>query len=107
MTNALRPRTTPALSLPTLAARVGAVPVAGGVAPEVPITGVTLRGQDALPGDLFAALPGSSSHGAEYTATAIEGGAVAVLTDAEGLAVIHRRLGAPPPIPVLVHPAPR
>ncbi|NTY63583.1 UDP-N-acetylmuramoyl-L-alanyl-D-glutamate--2,6-diaminopimelate ligase [Mycolicibacterium sphagni] len=107
MTNALRPSSTPALTLPTLAARVGAVPAAGGVAPEVRITGVTLRGQDALAGDLFAALPGSSSHGAEYTGTAIEGGAVAVLTDAEGLAVIHRRLGAPTPIPVLVHPAPR
>lgn len=107
MTNALRPSTTPALTLPTLAARVGAVPAAGGVAPEVRITGVTLRGQDALAGDLFAALPGSSSHGAEYTGTAIEGGAAAVLTDAEGLAVIHRRLGAPAPIPVLVHPAPR
>jgi UDP-N-acetylmuramoyl-L-alanyl-D-glutamate--2,6-diaminopimelate ligase len=73
----------------------------------VRITGVTLRGQDALTGDLFAALPGSSSHGAEYTGAAIEGGAVAVLTDAEGLTVIHRKLGQPAPIPVLVHPAPR
>jgi UDP-N-acetylmuramoyl-L-alanyl-D-glutamate--2,6-diaminopimelate ligase len=107
MTNALRPSSTPALTLPTLAARVGAVPAAGGVAPEVRITGVTLRGQDALAGDLFAALPGSSAHGAEYTDTAIAGGAVAVLTDAEGLAVIHRRLGQPAPIPVLLHPAPR
>ena len=107
MTNALRPRTTPALTLPTLVARVGAVPAAGGSAPDVPITGVTLRGQDALPGDLFAALPGSSSHGAEFTATAIEHGAVAVLTDADGLAVIHRALGESAPVPVLVHPAPR
>jgi UDP-N-acetylmuramoyl-L-alanyl-D-glutamate--2,6-diaminopimelate ligase len=107
MTNALRPRTTPALTLPALATRVGAVPAAGGVAPEVRITGVTLRGQDALPGDLFAALPGSSSHGARYTGDAIENGAVAVLTDAEGLAVIHRVLGESAPVPVLVHPAPR
>jgi UDP-N-acetylmuramoyl-L-alanyl-D-glutamate--2,6-diaminopimelate ligase len=107
MTNALRPRTTPALTLPALATRVGAVPAAGGVAPAVRITGVTLRGQDALPGDLFAALPGSSSHGARYTGDAISNGAVAVLTDAEGLAVIHRTLGESAPVPVLVHPAPR
>ncbi|MBB3751281.1 UDP-N-acetylmuramoyl-L-alanyl-D-glutamate--2,6-diaminopimelate ligase [Mycolicibacterium sp. BK634] len=106
MNNALRPRTTPALILPTLAARVGAVPAGGGVAPEVAITGVTLRGQEAQAGDLFAALPGSSSHGAQYTGVAIENGAVAVLTDAEGLAVIQRTLGAPA-VPVLVHPAPR
>ncbi|WP_179472711.1 UDP-N-acetylmuramoyl-L-alanyl-D-glutamate--2,6-diaminopimelate ligase [Mycolicibacterium vinylchloridicum] len=107
MTNALRPRTTPALSLPTLAARVGAVPAAGGVAPAVRVTGVTLRGQDALAGDLFAALPGSSSHGASYARDAIENGAVAVFTDAEGLAVIHRTLGESAPVPILVHPAPR
>ncbi|WP_445165680.1 UDP-N-acetylmuramoyl-L-alanyl-D-glutamate--2,6-diaminopimelate ligase [Mycolicibacterium sp. Dal123E01] len=107
MTKALRPRTTPALTLPTLAARVGAVPAAGGATPDVPITGVTLRGQDTQPGDLFAALPGSSSHGAQYSATAIDGGAVAVLTDAEGLAVIHRSLGDTPPVPVLLHPTPR
>jgi UDP-N-acetylmuramoyl-L-alanyl-D-glutamate--2,6-diaminopimelate ligase len=107
MTNAPRPRTTPALTLPALAALVGAVPAAGGAFPDVRITGVTLRGQDAVAGDLFAALPGSSSHGAEYTGTAIEGGAVAVLTDADGVAVIHRRLGEPAPVPVLVHPAPR
>ncbi|TDO11812.1 UDP-N-acetylmuramoylalanyl-D-glutamate--2,6-diaminopimelate ligase [Mycobacterium sp. BK086] len=106
MNNALRPRTTPALILPTLAARVGAVPAGGGVAPEVAITGVTLRGQEARAGDLFAALPGSSSHGAQYTGVAIENGAVAVLTDAEGLTVIQRTLGAPA-VPVLVHPAPR
>src|SRR6478609_1512361 len=107
MTNALRPRTTPALSLPTLAARVGAVPAAGGTAPDVRITGITLRGQDTMAGDLFAALPGSSAHGAQFTAAAVEGGAAAVFTDAEGLAVIHRLLGESAPVPVLVHPQPR
>ncbi|MGY4709005.1 UDP-N-acetylmuramoyl-L-alanyl-D-glutamate--2,6-diaminopimelate ligase [Mycolicibacterium sp. CBM1] len=107
MTNPLRPRTTPGLRLPTLAARVGAVPAAGGAAPDVRITGVTLRGQDVQPGDLFAALPGSSAHGAEYVATAVEGGAVAVLTDADGVAAIRRLLGEHPSIPVLVHPQPR
>ncbi|MCV7214256.1 UDP-N-acetylmuramoyl-L-alanyl-D-glutamate--2,6-diaminopimelate ligase [Mycobacterium crocinum] len=107
MTNPLRPRTTPALPLPMLAARVGAVPVAGGTAPDVRITGVSLRGQDTLAGDLFAALPGSSAHGAQFTDAAIEGGAAAVLTDAEGVTVIHRMLGDSAPVPVLVHPQPR
>ena len=107
MTNPLRPRITPALPLPTLAARVGAVPIAGGTAPDVRITGVTLRGQDTVAGDLFAALPGSSAHGAQFTDAAIEGGAAAVLTDADGVAVIHRLLGDPAPVPVLVHPQPR
>ena len=107
MTDVLRPRTTPALALPTLAARIGAVPANGGAVPEVRITGVTLRGQDATSGDLFAALPGSSAHGAGFTADAVRRGAVAVLTDADGVAVIHRELGEPAPVPLLVHPAPR
>ncbi|MCX2933342.1 UDP-N-acetylmuramoyl-L-alanyl-D-glutamate--2,6-diaminopimelate ligase [Mycobacterium sp. CVI_P3] len=107
MTTPLRPRSTPALTLPTLAARVGAVPAAGGALPGVRITGVTLRGQDAQAGDLFAALPGSSSHGAQYAGAAIGAGAVAVLTDAAGVAVVHDRLGDPAPVPVLLHPAPR
>ena len=43
---------------------------------------MTLRSQDAQPGDLFAALPGASSHGGRYAADAVARGAVAVLTDA-------------------------
>ena len=107
MTSVLRPRTTPGLSLATLAGRIGAVPAGGGAVPDVRITGVTLRAQDAVPGDLFAALAGSSAHGAQFTAAAIEAGAVAVLTDADGVATIRRELSDPPPLPVLVHPAPR
>ncbi len=48
------------------------------------ITGVTLRAQDAHPGDLFAALPGSRAHGAQFADGALLAGAVAVLTDATG-----------------------
>lgn len=122
MTSALRPRTTPGLPLTTLAARIGAVPAgigpgparigpvsAGATAvPDVRVRGVTLRAQDAAVGDLFAALPGATVHGAEHTAAAVEAGAVAVLTDADGVAVIRRLLGVDsPPVPVVVHPAPR
>ncbi|WP_313676760.1 UDP-N-acetylmuramoyl-L-alanyl-D-glutamate--2,6-diaminopimelate ligase [Mycolicibacterium sp.] len=114
---ALRPRNTPGLSLASLAAGVGAaldgaIPgaIPGAVAdglPDVRICGVTLRAQDAAPGDLFAALPGGTAHGAEFTAAALESGAVAVFTDPDGAATIHRLLGDPAPVPVLVHSSPR
>ncbi len=103
MPGALRPSSTPGLTLPTLAEQVGAVPAHGSIIPAVRVTGVTLRAQDTVAGDLFAALPGSSSHGAHYTRDAVERGAVAVITDAAGVAEI----GRPTPVPVLVAPAPR
>lgn len=66
------------------------------------VTGVTLRGQDAQPGDLFAALPGATSHGARYAADAVNRGAVAILTDPDGAAQL-----VDPAVPLLVHPDPR
>ncbi|MDV3128149.1 UDP-N-acetylmuramoyl-L-alanyl-D-glutamate--2,6-diaminopimelate ligase [Mycobacterium sp. 21AC1] len=89
--------------LAVLAGQVQAVPAAGSTLPEVRVTGVTLRGQDALPGDMFAALPGSTAHGARYAEDAISRGAVAVLTDPAGVS----ELGHGPAVPVLVHPEPR
>ena len=56
------------------------------------------------PGDLFAALPGSRAHGADFAADALARGAVAVLTDADGAARPVLREAA---VPVLVHPVPR
>lgn len=55
------------------------------------------------PGDLFAALTGSTTHGARHVGDAIARGAVAVLTDPAGVAEIAGRAA----VPVLVHPAPR
>jgi UDP-N-acetylmuramoyl-L-alanyl-D-glutamate--2,6-diaminopimelate ligase len=107
VTSVLRPRNTPGMSLRSLSTRVNAVAADGAEVPDVRISGVTLRAQEAAPGDLFAALPGGSAHGAQFATAAIEGGAVAVITDADGAAAIHRRLGEPAPVPVLVHPAPR
>jgi UDP-N-acetylmuramoyl-L-alanyl-D-glutamate--2,6-diaminopimelate ligase len=66
------------------------------------VTGVTLRASDARHGDLFAALPGSRAHGADYAAVAVAGGAVAVLTDPDGA-----RRPALAGVPMLVHPRPR
>lgn len=99
----LRPSHPVGHALGALAEQVQAVPAPGFPVPDIRVTGVTLRGQDALPGDLFAALPGSSAHGARFVADAVAAGAVAVLTDAAGAVM----LGADPVVPVLVHPDPR
>jgi UDP-N-acetylmuramoyl-L-alanyl-D-glutamate--2,6-diaminopimelate ligase len=62
--------------------------VGGGADVEVRsplITGVTLASDDVRPGDLYAALPGARTHGARFAADAAARGAVAVLTDRDGL----------------------
>jgi UDP-N-acetylmuramoyl-L-alanyl-D-glutamate--2,6-diaminopimelate ligase len=92
--------------LPALAAQAGAVRAdSPAPIPGVSVTGVTLRAQDVLPGDLFAALTGSATHGARFAGDAIERGAVAVLTDAAGVAEMAKAPTAG--VPILVHPAPR
>ncbi|AEF35738.1 UDP-N-acetylmuramoyl-L-alanyl-D-glutamate--2,6-diaminopimelate ligase [Mycolicibacter sinensis] len=103
---AMRPEVGTGTPLRVLADRVGAVSATGGVVPELPITGLTLRAQDAQPGDLFAALPGATTRGARFVADAVARGAVAVLSDGDGAAEITSGAVAPG-IPVLVHPAPR
>ncbi len=55
---------------------------------EAQITGVAVDSREVKPGFLFAALPGSVVHGATFVAQAVEDGAVAVLTDAKGAALI-------------------
>jgi len=57
----------------------------------VRVTGVTLDSRRVSPGDLYAALPGSRVHGADHWTQARDSGAVAVLTDPDGL----DRIGAP------------
>ncbi len=60
---------------------------AGGPGAEgVVVTGVTLDSRSVLPGDLYAALPGFNVHGADFSVQSVAAGAVAVLTDAPGLA---------------------
>ncbi|SDK45221.1 UDP-N-acetylmuramoylalanyl-D-glutamate--2,6-diaminopimelate ligase [Nocardioides sp. YR527] len=72
---------------------------------EARVTGVTLSSQRVLPGDLYAALPGSRAHGAGYAAGAVEAGAVAVLTDAAGAAELEAQGLAD--VPVLLVEKPR
>jgi UDP-N-acetylmuramoyl-L-alanyl-D-glutamate--2,6-diaminopimelate ligase len=106
---ALRPSAVAGARLPALAAQVGAVAADATVGvPDILVTGVTLRAQDVRPGDLFAALSGSITHGARYAGDAIESGAVAVLTDAAGVAEMPALIGPRPgPVPILLHPEPR
>jgi UDP-N-acetylmuramoyl-L-alanyl-D-glutamate--2,6-diaminopimelate ligase len=87
------------VDLRVLASAIGAV---GPADVARTVTGVTLRAGEVLPSDLFAALPGTRAHGADYTGDAVAAGAVAVLTDPAGL---PRARDAD--VPVLVHPEPR
>jgi UDP-N-acetylmuramoyl-L-alanyl-D-glutamate--2,6-diaminopimelate ligase len=89
------------VALDAVAAAIG-VPATGPAPGSTAVTGVTLRASDAHHGDLFAALPGSRAHGADYAAVALAAGAVAVLTDPAGA-------GRPAldGVPLLVHPRPR
>ncbi len=64
------------------------------------VTGCTHDSRVVQPGDLYAALPGARVHGAAFVAQAREAGAVAVLTDREGLAQVEG-------LPVLVAEPPR
>jgi UDP-N-acetylmuramoyl-L-alanyl-D-glutamate--2,6-diaminopimelate ligase len=77
-----RPRTAP-VPLRTVAEWVGGTlrRAQGG---SVHVTGLTLNSRLVGPGDLYAALPGSRVHGAEFAPAAVDSGAVAVLTDAAG-----------------------
>jgi UDP-N-acetylmuramoyl-L-alanyl-D-glutamate--2,6-diaminopimelate ligase len=69
--------------------------------PDTVLSGVSLSTQRVLPGDLYAALPGSRAHGITFAADAVAAGAVALLTDAAGEAA------APAGVPLLVAEAPR
>ena len=64
-------------------------------APDVFVTGVTHDSREVVPGDVYAALPGSHTHGADYAAQALERGAVAAVSDRETV------------LPTLVVPDPR
>jgi UDP-N-acetylmuramoyl-L-alanyl-D-glutamate--2,6-diaminopimelate ligase len=74
--------------------------IGGGVAPDVPVTGMTLDSRDVEPGAAFIAVAGHTAHGLDYLADALERGARAVLYDAaeprssEALAEQCRRSGA-------------
>lgn len=59
-------------------------------APPLPISGISLDSRAIRPGDLYVALPGAATHGAKFAGQALAAGAVAILTDADGAALIPR-----------------
>lgn len=67
---------------------------------DVAVTGISLSTQRIVPGDLYAATPGTRAHGADFAEQALAAGAVAVLTDADGAA----RVPAGVPVLVVEHP---
>jgi UDP-N-acetylmuramoyl-L-alanyl-D-glutamate--2,6-diaminopimelate ligase len=66
------------------------------------LSGVTLDSRAVKPGDLYAALPGTRTHGAAYSDQAVAAGAVAILTDPGG-----RDRAARTGVPVFVVSDPR
>jgi UDP-N-acetylmuramoyl-L-alanyl-D-glutamate--2,6-diaminopimelate ligase len=103
----LRPRDVRAVLLGDLVAVVAAHPEspADEQWTQVAVTGVTHDSSRVRPGDLYVAIRGGTRHGAEFTAQAVEAGAVAVLTDEDGLRLVAA-LGAPT-VPVLLVAEPR
>ena len=70
---------------------------------SVVVHGVTLDSRAVRAGDLYAALPGSNTHGASFAASAAEAGATAILSDAEGEALV-REAGVELPVVVVADP---
>jgi UDP-N-acetylmuramoyl-L-alanyl-D-glutamate--2,6-diaminopimelate ligase len=71
-----------------------------GATENIYVTGISHSSSAVIVGDLFIALPGEKFHGAQFAADAIEQGAVAVLTDLAGAAMVTG-------VPVLVVENPR
>lgn len=61
---------------------------------EVRVTGLAVDSRSVSKGNLFAALPGSRIHGAEFMQSALDRGAAAVLTDPEGARIAEPALAA-------------
>ena len=77
-------RPTPAPSAAGSQRTAESQPTAESPSADVRLTGVTLDSRSAQPGDLWAALPGATAHGAQFAAQAASLGAVLVLTDEAG-----------------------
>lgn len=69
---------------------------------NVGMTGISMNTGDLRKGDLFVAMPGIKTHGANFIDKAIEQGAVAVVTDSRGLELLSNC-----PLPVMVLEEPR
>ena len=78
--------TTPLVSVSldqALASILTDVPLTG-----LQVTGITHDNRQVKPGFVFVGIPGFSVHGAKFAASAIDAGAVGIITDAEGAEII-------------------
>ncbi|HEX5879004.1 MAG TPA: UDP-N-acetylmuramoyl-L-alanyl-D-glutamate--2,6-diaminopimelate ligase, partial [Actinomycetota bacterium] len=97
-----RPSRSPRSELSVLVERFGGSLRAGGEG--VTVSGVTLDSRRVEPGDLYAALPGSTVHGARFAGQAAAAGAAAVLTDQAGADLGGDQAGAGLPLWVVERP---
>ena len=67
--------------------KLSALGLRGAGGKDVDVTGITADSREVKPGFLFAALPGSKTHGGEFIQYAVRMGAGSVLTDAAGAAL--------------------
>ncbi|WP_406319788.1 UDP-N-acetylmuramoyl-L-alanyl-D-glutamate--2,6-diaminopimelate ligase [Streptosporangium sp. NBC_01639] len=97
----MRPSTSSPRPLSGLASLLGA-PSGTSRAPLAAVSGITIDSRRVQRGDLYVALPGAASHGADFSAQALAAGASAILTDEAG-----RPAAVATGLPVLVVPDPR
>lgn len=55
--------------------------------PETAVVGISMNTNDLRQGDLFVAMPGVKTHGANFVEKAIDAGAVALVTDSQGIEI--------------------
>jgi UDP-N-acetylmuramoyl-L-alanyl-D-glutamate--2,6-diaminopimelate ligase len=93
-----RPDLSPRVALRDIARLLGAsVPDAE----TVTVTGISQSTASVRAGDVFAAVPGTHTHGARFATEVERAGAVAILTDRDGAAIIG---ASPVPVLVVEHP---
>jgi UDP-N-acetylmuramoyl-L-alanyl-D-glutamate--2,6-diaminopimelate ligase len=104
----LRPERPPATQLTWLANAIGAdfpdTMRSSRPATQVVVTGIEQRSAHVRPGDLFVGVAGAKAHGARFAQAAAAAGAVAVLTDPAGAALLS---DTALDLPVMVHSEPR
>ena|SRR6478609_3788965 len=104
----LRPEHPHSRRVADLADAFGLVRAGAALPADLLTSGITVASGDALPGDLFVAVPGAHTHGATHAGQALAAGAVAVVTDRAGAQVLAASDDpAVRAVPVLVTDDPR
>ncbi|MEN9731551.1 MAG: hypothetical protein RL488_861 [Actinomycetota bacterium] len=82
----LRPDRVEPVTLASLVERFSLELISGELSTAV--TGISMNTNDLRAGDLFVAMPGLKTHGANFAAKALESGASAIITDGDGLEIL-------------------